>query len=86
MRDVAQPQQVRAMIFEDRVEDSPTFGCLAIGTMGFEIASSFKPGTKVWDFRTFGTGQGFVGRLYNNRNIESNIVGKSEWEYHYRFR
>lgn len=60
MRDVAQPQQVRAMIFEDRVEDSPTFGCLAIGTMGFEIASSFKPGTKVWDFRTFGTGQGFV--------------------------
>lgn len=60
MRDVAQPQQVRAMIFEDRVEDSPTFGCLAIGTMGFEIASSFKPGTKVWDFRTFGTGKGFV--------------------------
>ena len=60
MRDVAQPQQVRAMIFEDRVEDSPTFGCLAIGTMGFEIASSFKPGTKAWDFRTFGTGQGFV--------------------------
>ena len=60
LRDVAQPQEVRAMLFEDRVEDSPTFGCMCIGTMGFEIASSFKPGTKEWDFRTFGTGKGFI--------------------------
>lgn len=59
-RDVAQPQQVRAMLFEDRVEGSPTFGCMCIGTMGFEIADSFKPGTEEWDFRTFGTGMGFV--------------------------
>ena len=60
LKDVAQPQDVRAMLFEDRVEDSPTFGCMCIGTMGFEIASSFKPGTKEWDFKTFGTGQGFI--------------------------
>lgn len=60
LKDVAQPQDVRAMLFEDRVEDSPTFGCMCIGTMGFEIASSFKPGTKEWDFRTFGTGKGFI--------------------------
>lgn len=33
---------------------------MCIGTMGFEIAGSFKPGTSEWDFRTFGTGQGFV--------------------------
>ena len=59
-RDVAQPQQVRAMLFEDRVEGSPTFGCMCIGTMGFEIADGFKPGTEEWDFRTFGTGKGFV--------------------------
>ena len=59
-RDVAQPQQVRAMLFEDRVEGSPTFGCMCIGTMGFEIADSFKPGTEEWDFRTFGTGMVFV--------------------------
>lgn len=59
-RDVAQPQQVRAMLFEDRVEGSPTFGCMCIGTMGFEIADSFKPGTEEWDFRSFGTGAGFV--------------------------
>lgn len=60
LRDIAQPQDVRAMLFEDRVENSPTFGCLCIGTMGFEIASTFKPGTTEWDFRTFGTGQGFM--------------------------
>ena len=60
LRDIAQPQDVRAILFEDRVEDSPTFGCMCLGTMGFEIASSFKPGTQEWDFRTFGTGQGFI--------------------------
>lgn len=60
LRDIAQPQDVRAILFEDRIEDSPTFGCMCLGTMGFEIASSFKPGTKEWDFRTFGTGKGFV--------------------------
>lgn len=59
LKDIAQPQDVRAILFEDKVEDSPTFGCMCLGTMGFEIASSFKPGTKEWDFRTFGTGQGF---------------------------
>ena len=60
LRDVAQQQNVRAILFEDRIEDSPTFGCMCLGTMGFEIASSFKPGTQDWDFRTFGTGKGFV--------------------------
>lgn len=60
LRDIAQPQHVRAVIYEDRVENSPTFGCMVLGTMGFEIASKFKPGTQDWDFRTFGTGQGFI--------------------------
>ncbi|MGG7057616.1 phage tail spike protein [Clostridium tertium] len=60
LRDIAQPQHVRAVLYEDRVENSPTFGCMVLGTMGFEIASSFKPGTTEWDFRTFGTGQGFM--------------------------
>ncbi|WP_349818144.1 C40 family peptidase, partial [Clostridium saudiense] len=59
-KDIAQKQDVRAILFEDRIEDSPTFGCMCLGTMGFEIASSFKPGTKEWDFRTFGTGKGFI--------------------------
>ncbi|MGG7142489.1 phage tail spike protein [Clostridium nigeriense] len=60
LRDIAQPQHIRAVLYEDRLENSPTFGCMVLGTMGFEIASSFKPGTQEWDFRTFGTGQGFM--------------------------
>lgn len=60
LRDIAQPQHVRAVLYEDRIENSPTFGCMVLGTMGFEIASKYKPGTTEWDFRTFGTGQGFM--------------------------
>lgn len=59
-RDIAQKQNIRAMIFEDRITDSPTFGAMCLGTMGFEIASSYKSGTTEWDFRTFGTGRGFL--------------------------
>lgn len=60
LRDIAQPQPVRAMLFEDRIKGSNTFGCMVFGTMGFEIANTFKPGTEEWDFKTFGTGAGFV--------------------------
>ena len=74
LKDVAQPQDVRAIIFEDRVENSPTFGCMCLGTMGFEIASSFKPGTKEWDFRTFGTGQGFFADYIVAGTLNANLI------------
>lgn len=60
LKDVAQPQDVLGMIFEDRVPNSKTFGSLALGTLGFMIANSYKPGTEDWDYRTFGTGAGFI--------------------------
>ena len=74
LRDVAQPQEVLAMIFEDRVENSPTFGAMCLGTMGFMIASSFKPGTQDWDFRTFGTGKGFVADFITAGVLNANLV------------
>lgn len=74
LKDVAQPQDVRAIIFEDRVENSPTFGCMCLGTMGFEIASSFKPGTKEWDFRTFGTGKGFFADYIVAGTLNANLI------------
>ena len=85
LKDIAQPQDVRAIIFEDRVEDSSTFGCMCLGTMGFEIASSFKPGTKEWDFKTFGTGQGFyadyiVAGVLNANLIKTGIIRALNWE------
>lgn len=74
IRDIAQPQDVRAILFEDRIEDSPTFGCMCLGTIGFEIASSFKPGTKEWDFRTFGTGKGFVADFINAGILNAALI------------
>lgn len=58
-RDISQPSEVRAVIFEDLVEGSPTYGAMSIGTMGFCIASERTADRKDWDWKTFGTGSGF---------------------------
>lgn len=58
-RDISQPSEVRAVIFEDLVEESPTYGAMSIGTMGFCIASERTADGKDWDWKTFGTGSGF---------------------------
>lgn len=55
-RDISQPSEVRAVIFEDLVEGSPTYGAMSIGTMGFCIASERTADGKDWDWKTFGTG------------------------------
>lgn len=59
LRDVAQKQAVRAMLFEDLNPDSPTFGAMCLGSMGFEIASKRTADGKDWIWSTFGTGKGF---------------------------
>lgn len=37
-KDIAQKQEVRAMLFEDTNPESPTYGALSIGTAGIQIA------------------------------------------------
>nr|DAY54807.1 MAG TPA: tail protein [Caudoviricetes sp.] len=59
-RDVAEKQHVRAILFEDLDPESPTFGAMSLGTMGFEIASERTEDGRGWKWSTFGTGQGFV--------------------------
>lgn len=59
LKNIAQTQHVRAILFEDLDSNSPTFGAMCIGTMGFEIASTRNAENTDWDFRTFGTGKGF---------------------------
>lgn len=68
LRDVAQPQHVLGMLFEDKIKGSKTYGAMAIGSMGFMIASERTEDDKDWNWRTFGSGQGFfadwlVGKL-----------------------
>lgn len=60
MREVAQKQDIRAMLFEDLDPTSPTFGAMCLGTMGFEIASKRTANGTDWDWKTFGTGAGFL--------------------------
>lgn len=68
LRDVAQPQHTLAMLFEDKIKGSATYGAMAIGSMGFMIASERTLDERDWNWKTFGSGQGFfadwlVGKL-----------------------
>ena len=50
---------IKAVLMEDLNPDSHDFGALALGTKGFMIANARTADGKEWDWRTFGTGQGF---------------------------
>ncbi len=63
MKDIAQRQDVRALLCEDLDPESPTYGAMCYGTMGFMIASERTPDNRDWDWRTFGTGKGFVADM-----------------------
>lgn len=56
-------QKSKAILFEDKVEGSPSYGAMALGTTGFMIAAKRLPDDSDWDWRTFGTGQGFFADL-----------------------
>lgn len=61
MADTAEKQLAKAILFEDKVPGSPTYGCVCLGTQGIMIADTIVNGE--WDFRTFGTGKGFTADL-----------------------
>ena len=52
-KDIAQKQDVRAILFEDLDPDSPTFGATAIGTVGLEIANKRNATNTDWEWNTF---------------------------------
>lgn len=57
---IAKKQSVRAILFEDFDPESPTYGAMCLGTLGFEIAKKRTADGRDWNWRTFGTGQGFI--------------------------
>lgn len=63
MKDIAQKQDVRALLCEDLDPNSPTYGAMCYGTMGFMIASERTQDNRDWNWRTFGTGKGFFADL-----------------------
>ena len=56
---IAKKQPVRAILFVDLDSESPTYGAMCLGTLGFEIASERTADGRDWKWTTFGTGQGF---------------------------
>lgn len=59
-RTQAKKLDVVAMLCEDTDPESENYGAMCIGTKGFMIASERTADGKDWDWRTFGTGYGFV--------------------------
>lgn len=80
MKDIAQKQDVRAVLFEDLDPDSPTYGAMALGTAGFEIADKRTADGLDWEWTTFGTAQGFyatylIAGFLSSRNWAENTTG-----------
>ena len=73
-RDISQPSEVRAVLFEDLVEGSPTYGAMSIGTMGFCIASERTADGKDWDWKTFGTGRGFYADYVCVGQLDGSLI------------
>ena len=76
----AKKQAERAILFEDIDPDSPMFGAMALGTNGFMIADERTADGRDWDWKTFGTGQGFyadflVGGVLLSQNYIANKTG-----------
>lgn len=58
-KNIAQTQDVRAILFEDLDPDSPTYGAMCLGTQGFEISTTRNAADTDWEWTTFGTAEGF---------------------------
>ena len=57
-KNVAQTQDVRAIIFEDMNPDSPLYGAMCLGTQGFQIADKRTEDGRDWDWSTAFTAKG----------------------------
>lgn len=61
------------MIFTDNPDESKAKWAMNIGSLGFRIANKKKPNGE-WDFRTFGTGDGFTADLIRAGMLQGGSV------------
>ena len=77
-KSVAQRQDVRAILFEDIDPSSPTYGAMAIGTQGFQIADKRTADGRDWSWATAFTAKGgYADTLVIG--ILSDRTGRSFW-------
>lgn len=77
-KDIAQKQDVRAILFEDLDPDSPTFGALCIGTQGIQISKQRNETNDDW---VWGTAINFESIIadYVITGILADKLGNNYW-------
>lgn len=77
-KNIAQNQDVRAILFEDTDPSSPTYGAMCLGTQGFQIADSRTEDGRDWDWTTAFTAKGgYANTLV--AGLLADKTGRSYW-------
>lgn len=77
-KNIAQKQDVRAILFEDTDPDSPTYGAMCLGTQGFQISNKRTEDGKDWDWTTAFTADGGYANVLI-AGLLSDKTGRSFW-------
>ena len=77
-KNIAQKQDVRAILFEDTDPASPTYGAMCLGTQGFQIADSRTQDGSDWDWSTAFTAKGGYANTIVT-GLLADKTGRSYW-------
>lgn len=77
-KNISQTADVRAVLFEDRIEGSPTYGAMCMGTQGLQIAKERTQDNKDWKWTTAITADG-INAMAVVTGILSDKLGKNYW-------
>jgi len=77
-KNIAQKQDVRAILFEDTDPDSPTYGAMCLGTQGFQISDTRTADGEDWDWTTAFTAKGGYANVLV-AGLISDKTGRSYW-------
>lgn len=75
---IAKKQNVRAILFEDLDETSPTFGAMALGTQGLQISRERTADGSDWEWTTALTSDGLIANIVV-AGILSDRLGENSW-------
>lgn len=75
---IAKKQNVRAILFEDLDETSPTFGAMALGTQGLQISRERTADGRDWEWTTALTSDGLIANIVV-AGILSDRLGENSW-------
>ena len=75
---IAKKQNVRAILFEDLDETSPTFGAMALGTQGLQISRERTADGSDWEWTTALTSDGLIANIVV-AGILSDKLGENSW-------